>query len=397
MSASLISPGDWHPSSWRGRPARQQPAYDDPAALAAVEQRLAFAPPVIAIEDAGRLRMAMARLAGGEGLLLQGGDCAESFDDPVAERVANLAALFDAMAARLGPVAHGPIVEVARIAGQFAKPRTSNVERHGETSLPAYRGDIINDAAFDAAARRADPARMVRAHLQSVGAAASLAAAREPNRPIYTSHEALLLPYEQALTRRDSAGLWWATSGHMLWLGDRTRDVDGAHVQYLSGIDNVVGVKCGPTLEAGELLHLCHRLDPANRPGKLVLIGRFGAKHIAEHLPPLMRATKQAGQAATWTIDPMHGNTAMTGKRKLRRLPDILAELDAFVAIARAEGVHPAGVHLEMSAADVTECIGGRGPASLDELEQNWLTACDPRLNREQAIDLADHLAALLA
>jgi 3-deoxy-7-phosphoheptulonate synthase len=397
MSASLISLGDWHPASWRSRPARQLPAYDDSAALAAVEQRLVFAPPVIAIEDAGRLRAAMARLVDGQGLLLQGGDCAESFDDPVAERVANLVALFDAMAARLGPVARGPIIEIARIAGQFAKPRTSNVERRGEASLPAYRGDIINDAAFDAAARRADPARMIRAHLQSVGAAASLAAAREPMRPIYTSHEALLLPYEQALTRRDRSGSWWATSGHMLWLGDRTRDVGGAHVQYLSGIDNVVGVKCGPTLHADELLRLCDRLDPTNRPGKLVLIGRFGAKHIAEHLPPLMRAAKQAGLPAIWTIDPMHGNTALTGKRKLRRLPDILAELDAFVAIARAEGVHPGGVHLEMSAADVTECIGGRGPASLDELEQNWLTACDPRLNREQAIDLADHLAALLA
>ena len=397
MSASLISPGDWHPASWRGRPARQLPAYDDPAALAAVEQRLAFAPQVIAIEGAERLRTAMARLAGGEGFLLQGGDCAESFDDPVAERVANLAALFDAMAARLGPVAHGPIVEVARIAGQFAKPRTSSVERRGDASLPAYRGDIINDAAFDAEARKADPARMLRAHLQSVGAAASLAAAREPMRPIYTSHEALLLPYEQALTRRDRNGRWWATSGHMLWLGDRTRDVDGAHAQYLSGIDNVVGIKCGPTLEPDELLRLCYRLDPANRPGKLVLIGRFGATRIEDHLPPLMRATRAAGLPAIWTIDPMHGNTAVAGKRKLRRLPDILAELDAFVAIARTEGVHAGGVHLEMSAADVTECIGGRGPASLDELEQNWLTACDPRLNREQAIDLADHLAQLLA
>ena len=397
MSASLISPGDWHPASWRGRPARQLPAYDDPAALAAVEQRLAFAPQVIAIEGAERLRTAMARLAGGEGFLLQGGDCAESFDDPVAERVANLAALFDAMAARLGPVAHGPIVEVARIAGQFAKPRTSSVERRGDASLPAYRGDIINDAAFDAEARKADPARMLRAHLQSVGAAASLAAAREPMRPIYTSHEALLLPYEQALTRRDRHGRWWATSGHMLWLGDRTREVDGAHARYLSGIDNVVGIKCGPTLEPDELLRLCDRLDPANRPGKLVLIGRFGATKIEEHLPPLMRATRAAGLPAIWTIDPMHGNTAVAGKRKLRRLPDILAELDAFVAIARAEGVHVGGVHLEMSALDVTECIGGRGPSSLDELEQNWLTACDPRLNREQAIDLADHLAQLLA
>jgi len=208
MTATHISPASWHPASWRSRPARQQPVYDDAGALAAVEQRLAFAPPVIAIADAVRLRQAMARVAGGAGLLLQGGDCAESFDDPVAERVASLAALFDVMSARLGPVASGPIVEVARIAGQFAKPRTSIVERRGEAMLPAYRGDIINDAAFDADARQADPARMIRAHLQSVGAAASLAAAREPVRPIYTSHEALLLPYEQALTRRDAGGRW---------------------------------------------------------------------------------------------------------------------------------------------------------------------------------------------
>ncbi|MGI8932368.1 MAG: 3-deoxy-7-phosphoheptulonate synthase, partial [Sphingomicrobium sp.] len=347
--------------------------------------------------DAMRLRKATARLAGGAGLLLQGGDCAESFDDPVAERVANLAALFDTMTARLVPVVRGPIVEVARIAGQFAKPRTSTVERRDETSLPAYRGDIINDAAYEAEARKADPARMIRAHLQSVGAAASLAAAREPMRPIYTSHETLLLPYEQALTRRDGDGRWWATSGHMLWLGDRTRDIDGAHVEYLAGIDNVIGVKCGPTLDPDELLRLCDRLNRVNCPGRLVLIGRFGAAKIGERLPPLMRATRRAGLAVIWTIDPMHGNTTLAGKRKLRRLPDILAELDAFVAIARAEGVHVGGVHLEMSALDVTECLGGRGPASLDELEQNWLTACDPRLNREQATELAEHLAKLLA
>ena len=397
MSASLITTDVWQPGSWRSRRARQLPSYGDAEALAAVEARLSNAPQVIAIDEARQLRSAMAVLAAGHGLLLQGGDCAESFDDPVAERVASLASLFDAMEARLAPVANGPLVEVARIAGQFAKPRTSSVEERGDDSLPAYRGDIINGAAYDPVSRRADPARMIRAHLQSVGAAASLAAAREAGRPIYTSHEALLLPYEQALTRRNEDGRWWATSGHMLWLGDRTRDVDGAHADYLSGIENVVGVKCGPGLQRDDLLALCQRLDRANRPGKLVLIGRFGARRIVEVLPPLMRATREAGLSAIWTIDPMHGNTTVAGPRKLRRLPDILAEIDAFVAIARAEGVHAGGIHLEMTALDVTECLGGRGPASLDELEANWLTACDPRLNREQAIDLADHLAALLA
>jgi len=373
------------------------PVYADEAALGAVEARLAQAAPVIAIGDAARLRDAVAALVERGGFLLQGGDCAESFDDPVAEQVSGIVGLFDAMAARLGPVAGGSLVEVARIAGQFAKPRSADVESHDGLSLPAYRGDIVNGAGFAAGTRKADPQRMIRAHMQSVGTAACLAAARDPSRPIFTSHEALLLPYEQALTRRDAAGHYWATSGHMLWLGDRTRQVDGAHVDYLRGIDNVVGVKCGPELQADELLRLLDALDPLNRAGKLVLIGRFGARRIADALPPLMRATKKAGKRVPWTIDPMHGNTSMSGKRKVRRLTDIMAEIDDFVAIARGERVAPGGLHLEMSALDVTECLGGRGPASLDELEHNWLTACDPRLNARQAIDLADHVAGLLA
>lgn len=397
MTATLVHPNGWYPASWRTRAMRQMPAYADADMLRSVEARLAGAAPVVAIDEAARLRTATARLASGEGFLLQGGDCAESFDDPVAEQVAGIVALFDDMAARLAKPVGGPLIEVARIAGQFAKPRSAEMETHDGLRLPAYRGDIVNGAAFDAAAREADPRRMIRAHMQSVGTAASLAAARRSDRPIFTSHEALLLPYEEALTRRDPAGRWWAMSGHMLWLGDRTRQIDGAHVDYLRGIDNVVGVKCGPSIAADELLRLVDTLDPANRPGKLVLIGRFGAGRIGVALPPLMRAMRAAGRRIVWAIDPMHGNTTTVGKRKVRRLADILAEIDSFLAIARAEGVHPGGVHLEMSALDVTECLGGRGPASIDELEQNWLTACDPRLNREQAIDLAGHLAQLLA
>ena len=396
MTATLAHPLAWHPAAWRSRPARQLPAYADPAALRAVEQRLANAAPVVAIEQCARLREAMARLAAGEGMLLQGGDCAESFDDPVAEQVAGIAALFDAMAERLAPAADGPLVEVARIAGQFAKPRSTATESHGALKLPAYRGDIVNGAAFDQSSRAADPQRMIRAHMQSVGTAASLAAARDPGRPIYTSHEALLLPYEEALTRRDAAGRWWATSGHMLWLGDRTRQIDGAHVAYLSGIENSVGVKCGPTMSGDELVRLAAVLDPGNRAGKLVMIGRFGARKILDALPPLLAAAQAEGLRLVWAIDPMHGNTTTLGKRKVRRLPDILAEVDAFFAIVRAEGVHPGGLHLEMSALDVTECIGGRGPASIDELDRNWRTACDPRLNAAQAIDLAAHVAALV-
>jgi 3-deoxy-7-phosphoheptulonate synthase len=396
MCATLVSREGWYPTSWRSRPARQMPTYGDAALLHLVEGRLADASPVIMIDDAARLRTAMAELASGHGFLLQGGDCAESFDDPVAEQVAGIAGLFDAMAAPLRARISGPLVEVARIAGQFAKPRSAEIETHDGRSLPAYRGDIVNGIAFDNATRTADPQRMIRAHMQSVGTAASLAAARGSGPLIYTSHEALLLPYEEPLTRRDRNGRWWATSGHMLWLGDRTRQLDGAHVEYLRGIENVVGVKCGPALGADELLRLIERLDPQGRPGKLVLIGRFGARKIGQLLPSLMRAVKAAGRGVIWAIDPMHGNTTMSGKRKVRRLPDILAETDAFFAIAKAEGVHAGGLHLEMSALDVTECLGGRGPSSIDELEKNWLTACDPRLNRAQAIDLSAHVAALL-
>jgi 3-deoxy-7-phosphoheptulonate synthase len=397
MSATLVSKDGWFPAGWRTRPVRQMPPYADELVVRSVEARLSGAAPVVSSEDCGRLRDRMAGLAGGSGFLLQGGDCAESFDDPVAEQVAGITGLFDAMAEVLSPAIGGPLIEVARIAGQFAKPRSASTEEHDGVVLPAYRGDIVNGITFDATARRADPGRMIRAHMQSVGTAASLAAMRDAASPIYTSHEALLLPYEEALTRRDPSGRWWATSGHMLWLGDRTRQVDGAHVEHLRGIENVVGVKCGPDLTGDELVRLVDRLDPRNRPGKLVMIGRFGARQIADALPPLLRALQREGRSVVWTIDPMHGNTSISGKRKVRRLPDILAEIDAFFAITRAECIHGAGIHLEMSALDVTECIGGRGPASIDELEKNWLTACDPRLNARQAVDLAAHVAELLA
>ena len=395
MNATLVSNFGWYPASWRRFPASQMPSYLDPAHLNSIEERLRDAAPVVAIDDAISLRHVMAGLSEGRGFLLQGGDCAESFDDPVAEQVAGIVGLFDAMVEKLRPQVAGPLVEVARIAGQFAKPRSAQTETHEDVTLPAYRGDIVNGIGFDASARKADPRRMIRAHMQSVGTAASLAAARGSGAPIFTSHEALLLPYEEPLTRRDQAGRWWATSGHMLWLGDRTRQIDGAHVEYLRGIENVVGVKCGPTLAPDELLRLIDRLDPLGQPGKLILIGRFGVRKISELLPPLMQATRN--RPVVWTIDPMHGNTSMNGKRKVRRLPDILAEIDDFFAIAKAEGVHGGGVHLEMSALDVTECLGGRGPTSIDELDKNWLTACDPRLNRAQAIDLAAHIAALMA
>lgn len=381
---------EWDPASWRMLPAAQIPAYPDPAALEAVEQQLGEAAAIAPIADSARLGGEIANVAAGEAFVLQGGDCAESFGDCGAASVGATVALFDAMSARIAEGIGLPVIKIARIAGQFAKPRTSDVETRGGVSLPPYRGDIINGPMFDAASRAPDPERMLRAHRESHDTARLLAA-----EPIFTSHEALLLPYEQALTRRDADGRWWSVSGHTLWLGDRTRQRHGAHVEFLRGIANPIGIKVGPDLEPGELLRLCEMLDPGNQPGRLMLIGRFGAGRITERLPRLMRATREAGRAAVWMSDPMHGNTMQRGGIKLRRIGDILGEIGDFFAIAWAERVHPGGVHLEMSAMDVTECIGGRGPASLDELGRNYLSACDPRLNHDQAIDVASEIAKL--
>ncbi|HMI41717.1 MAG TPA: 3-deoxy-7-phosphoheptulonate synthase [Sphingomicrobium sp.] len=381
---------EWRPASWRMLPAAQMPAYPDSAALAAVELRLGEAVPVASTEDSARLAKEIARVAAGEAFVLQGGDCAESFGEGGAANIGATVDLFGAMSVLIAEGLGVPVVRIARIAGQFAKPRTSDVETRGGLSLPAYRGDIINGPRFDAASRTPDPARMLRAHHGSLYAAQLLQGSG-----VYTSHEALLLPYEQALTRRDGDRRWWSVSGHSLWLGDRTRQTHGAHVEFLRGIANPIGIKIGPEVEPNELLRLCEMLDPDNRPGRLMLIGRFGAAQISERLPRLMRATRGAGLAAVWMSDPMHGNTLQVGGIKLRRIDDIMSEIADFFSIARAERVHPGGVHLEMSALDVTECIGGRGPASIDELSRNYLSACDPRLNHDQALDLAGAIARL--
>ena len=381
---------EWSPASWRMLPAAQMPAYPDPAALAAVERQLGGAAAIAPIADSARLSVEIARVAAGDGFILQGGDCAESFGESDSASVRATVALFNAMGARIAEGLGLAVVKIARIAGQFAKPRTLDVETRGEVALPAYRGDIINGPSFDAVSRTPDPARMLRAHQESLGAARLL---RES--PIYASHEALLLPYEQALTRCDGDGRWWSVSGHSLWLGDRTRQRHGAHVEYLRGIANPIGIKIGPDVEPEEFLRLCELLDLDNRPGRLMLIGRFGAGQIAERLPRLMRATRAAGLAAVWMSDPMHGNTLQLGGMKVRRIADIVAEIADFFAIARTERVHPGGIHLEMSALDVTECIGGRGPGSIDGLTRNYLSACDPRLNHDQAIDIAGEIAKL--
>jgi 3-deoxy-7-phosphoheptulonate synthase len=383
---------EWSPAGWRMLPAAQMPDYPDIAALAAIERKLGEAAAVASIADSAHLTKDIARAAAGEAFILQGGDCAESFGEAGATSFGATVALFEAMSARIVEEVGVPVVQIARIAGQFAKPRTSELETHGGLSLPAYRGDIINGPGFDPASRAPDPARMLRAHQESLDAARQLEGSQ-----VYTSHEALLLPYEQALTRRDGDGRWWSVSGHTLWLGDRTRQRHGAHVEFLRGIANPIGIKVGPNVEPDELIRLCEMLDPENQPGRLMLIGRFGALRIAERLPRLMRATRNAGLAAVWMSDPMHGNTLHSGGIKLRRVEDIVGELAAFFAVASGESVHPGGVHLEMSAQDVTECLGGRGPASVDELGRNYLSVCDPRLNHDQAIDIATEVARLAA
>ncbi|MBT8408198.1 MAG: 3-deoxy-7-phosphoheptulonate synthase, partial [Alphaproteobacteria bacterium] len=344
--------------------------------------------PVVRIEDAARLKREMGRVHHG-GFILQGGDCAENFDDRVADRVDRLAGLFDEMATALGDPER--LVRIARIGGQFAKPRTRLVERQGDVELPAYRGDMINARPFEAGARTPDPARMLRGHAQSVGTAATMGVIRQGRAPIYTCHEGLLLPYEEALTRRDDSGNWWATSAHFLWLGYRTQRLDGAHVHYLSGIANPVGIKCGPGLAPDALAALCDRLDPDNTPGRLTLIARFGAERIEQELPPLLAATKD--RAVNWIVDPMHGNTQRHEGRKTRRVDAIERDVHAFFALAHEAGMHPAGVHLEMSPNDVTECLG----FGVDDLGPAYRTACDPRLNRAQALHIAQQIGTLLA
>ena len=407
----------WTPRSWRERKAEQLPDYPDANALARVEQRLTNSAPLVDIADIILLKASLGRVAAGEAFLLQGGDCAESFAEFGADKVRMTYNLLLEMGAMLRARSGTDVVHLARIAGQFAKPRSSGSETIDGVTLPSYKGDAVNGAAFTHVARTPDPRRLLDAHRQAqvtiellrAYAAASYADLPEinrrvglsgPARPVamYTSHEALLLNYEEALTRYDEAsGSWWATSGHMIWIGDRTRQLDGAHVEFARGVANPVGLKCGSTLSSDDLLRLMDRVDPNNRPGRLVLIGRFGASKVAEHLPAMMRATREAGRNAVWSIDPMHGNTRSAGALKTRLLSDIVSEVSTFFEVAAAEGVHAGGVHLEMTGAEVTECLGGSEPLHEEDLPRRYLTHCDPRLNQAQAMDVAAAVARLLA
>src|ERR1700676_2029257 len=441
----------WSPDSWRGLPIRQVPGYADEAALARVEETLHRFPPLVFAGEARRLKQRLADVAAGKAFLLQGGDCAESFAEFHPNNIRDTFKVLLQMAVVLTFGAACPVVKLGRLAGQFAKPRSSDTETQNGVTLPSYRGDIINDLEFTAAAREPDPQRMVQAYSQSAATLNLLRAFAQggyanlhrvhawnqdfvANSPqgeryqaladrltetlnfmaacglnsdttpqireteFYTSHEALFLAYEEALTRIDStSGEWYDCSAHMLWLGDRTRQVDGAHAEFLSGVKNPVGMKCGPSLDPADLLHLIDKLNPDNEPGRLTLITRMGADKVADKLPALIRAVKREGRQIVWCIDPMHGNTITAANGLKTRVFDrILDELHGAFAIHLAEGSYAGGVHFELTGQNVTECVGGAQQLSEQGLGANYLTHCDPRLNASQALELAFEVAEAL-
>ena len=441
----------WSPESWRSKPIEQSPVYPDAAALKEVERQLAGYPPLVFAGEARKLKRALGAAMAGEAFLLQGGDCAESFGEHSADNIRDFFRVFLQMAVVMTFAAASPIIKVGRVAGQFAKPRSSDNETIGGVTLPAYRGDIVNDIEFTAQARTPDPRRQLEAYRQSAATlnllrafatggyanlenahrwmlgfvkdspqseryqevadritetlgfmrAIGLDAEAHPElraTDFYTSHEALLLGYEQAMTRLDStSGDYYATSGHMLWIGDRTRQLGGAHVEYCRGVRNPIGLKCGPTIQADDLLRLIDALDPAQEAGRLSLICRFGADKIEAALPPLIRAVKREGRKVLWVCDPMHGNTIKTATGyKTRPTERIASEIRSFFAVCRAEGTYAGGVHLEMTGKNVTECTGGARAISESDLRNRYHTYCDPRLNAEQAIEVAFLVAELL-
>jgi 3-deoxy-7-phosphoheptulonate synthase len=443
----------WSPRSWRAKPILQVPEYEDASALAEVEETLAGYPTLVFAGEAQQLRRSLAEVARGNAFLLQGGDCAESFAEFGANNIRDTFRVLLQMAVVLTFGAACPVVKVGRMAGQFAKPRSSDTETIDGVTLPSYRGDIINDIAFTPESRRPDPQRLLKAYTQSAatlnllrafaqGGFANLDAIhrwtlgfisdspqgerfeqiasrideclefmracgitpestqqlRETD--FYTSHEALLLGYEEALTRRDTITDdkgWYATSAHMVWIGDRTRQPDGAHVEYCRGIHNPIGLKCGPSLDPDELLRLIETLDPRNDPGRLTLICRFGSDKIANGLAPLIRKVKAEGRNVVWSCDPMHGNTVKSSSGyKTRPFDRILSEVRSFFEVHEAEGTYAGGVHFEMTGRDVTECIGGAQAISDEALADRYHTHCDPRLNASQALELAFLTADML-
>ena len=441
----------WTPESWRRHEARQLPVYRDQAALAATEAELKSYPPLVFAGEARELTLQLAVVAAGKAFLLQGGDCAESFAEFHPNNIRDTFRVLLQMAVTLTFASKLPVVKVGRMAGQFAKPGSGDVETIGDLSLPSYRGDNVNGIEFSAAAREPDPARLMRGYMQSAatlnllrafatGGYASLHQVHQWNldfggrslwsehyqaladrigeaidfmaacgispetvpqlkaTSFFTSHEALLLGYEQAMTRQDSlTGDWYDTSAHMLWIGDRTRFAGSAHVEFLRGVGNPIGLKCGPSLTADDLLRLIDVLNPANQPGRLTLIARFGAGEVEVALPRLVRAVQRAGRSVVWSCDPMHGNTVKAaGGYKTRPFERILSEVRSFFAVHRAEGTHAGGIHVEMTGQNVTECTGGAIGVTDAGLGDRYQTQCDPRLNASQALELAFLLADCL-
>ena len=441
----------WTPDSWRSKPIVQVPEYPDEQALAAVEARLASFPPLVFAGEARALKKGLASVSEGKAFLLQGGDCAESFAEHGADSIRDFFRVFLQMSVVLTFAAAKPVLKVGRIAGQFAKPRSSPMETQGDVSLPSYRGDIINGIEFTEAARIPDPERQIMAYRQSAATLNLLRAfaqggyanlehvhqwmlgfvddspqsdryrqladrisqalrfmnaigfsADEYQRlretEFYTSHEALLLGYEEAMTRIDStSGDYYSTSGHMIWIGDRTRQPDHAHVEYCRGIKNPIGIKCGPSISTDGLLQLIDIINPQNEAGRITLINRFGAGKVGDHLPGLIRAIEREGRKVVWTCDPMHGNTISSATGfKTRPFERVLQEVQEFFAIHRAEGTYPGGVHFEMTGKDVTECTGGARAVSEEDLKDRYHTHCDPRLNASQSLELAFLIAELL-
>ncbi|MDE0305508.1 MAG: 3-deoxy-7-phosphoheptulonate synthase class II [Albidovulum sp.] len=436
-------PNAWTKSGWRSKPRIQMPSYADDASVKAVQLELEKKPPLVFAGEVRRLKKALEDVADGKAFLLQGGDCAESFAEFNADSIRDTFRVLLQMAIILTYGAKSPVVKMGRIAGQFGKPRSSDSEVRDGVELPSYRGDIINDIEFSAEKRVHNPRRMLQAYSQSAatlnllrafsqggyadirrvhswtlgftedGEAAKYrdlatritdaldfmdAAGVSSDRihslqtvDFYTSHEALLLEYEESLCRIDStSGMPIAGSGHFIWIGDRTRQPDGAHVEFCRGVQNPVGIKCGPSLRADDLKVLIEKLNPQNEPGRITLIGRFGAGKVADYLPDLIRAVKDEGSRVVWTCDPMHGNTIKSASGyKTRPFMKVLAEVTEFFDIHEAEGTYPGGVHFEMTGKDVTECTGGVSAVSDATLEDRYHTFCDPRLNASQALELA--------
>lgn len=442
---------NWAPDSWTTAEARQLPNYPDRAALDATTAQLASYPPLVFAGEARSLTAELAEVAEGRAFLLQGGDCAESFAEFHPNYIRDTFRVILQMAVVLTFASKLPTVKVGRMAGQFAKPRSADTEVVGGVELPSYRGDNINDIAFTAEGRIPDPQRMIRAYSQAAAtlnllrafatggyanlhqvhrwthdfmgrspwakkyadvadrigealdfmAACGIDADSVPQlkaTSFYTSHEALLLPYEQALTRQDSlTGDWYDTSAHFLWIGDRTRFDGSAHVEFLRGIGNPIGIKCGPTLEPDALLRMLDTLNPNRVAGRMTLITRYGHDKIEAGLPKLVRAVQREGHPVIWSCDPMHGNTikATTGY-KTRPFDRILAEVRGFFAVHRAEGSHAGGIHAEMTGQNVTECTGGAIAVTEQSLADRYHTHCDPRLNAGQSLELAFLLAEML-